>query len=158
MIATAQPQTTSGAADKLKNILPAIRDINDFYLMDEDQSPIEEVRMPALDQIGRGTPAKPVFVLHVYDPAVLSGAALRHMLANQDQMNSTRHFMYDLNHFAVASAIDPGRGLPRYRNDYAVTQKLHKRHKPRVTSFLWASSICFGIAALSFVALIRELL
>jgi len=164
MIGTVRKQTTSGAADKLENSPAAIRDINDLYLMDETQSPIKETRMTTLDEINRAAPDTPVFVLHVYDRAVLNGAALRAVLAKgpklskENQMNSTRHFMRELNRFAVTSAIDAGRGFQNYLDDYAVIQELHKRHKPRVTSLLWASSICFGIAALFLVALIRELL
>jgi hypothetical protein len=51
---------------------------------------------------------------------------------------------------------DFGRGFPSYQ-DYAGSQELHKRPK-RVGSLLWASSICFGLAAISLVALIAELL
>ena len=161
MIGTARKQTTSGAADKFEHSPAAVRDINDFYLMDQTQSPIEEARIPTLDGINRAAPDTPLFVLHVYDRAVLSGAALRAVLAKgpklskQDQMNSTRHFMRELNR--LASAIDAGRGFQNYPDDYAVIQELHKRHKPRVASLLWASFICFGIAALSLVLISTQL-
>ena len=48
-------------------------------------------------------------------------------LSQQDQMNSTRHFMRELNRFGVTSAIDAGGGFQNYPDDYAVINELHKR-------------------------------
>ncbi len=48
-------------------------------------------------------------------------------LSQQDQMNSTRHFMRELNRFGVTSAIDAGGGFQNYPDDYAVINDLHKR-------------------------------
>jgi predicted amidohydrolase YtcJ len=53
--------------------------------------------------------------------------ALGPKLSQQDQMNSTRHFMRELNRFGVTSAIDAGGGFQNYPNDYAVIEELHKR-------------------------------
>jgi len=45
----------------------------------------------------------------------------------QDQMNSSRQFMRELNRFGVTSAIDAGGGFQNYPEDYAVINELHKR-------------------------------
>ncbi len=130
-----------------------------------------ERRMPTLDEINRAAPDTPVFVLHLYDRALLNSAALRAVgytkdtpapvggeiqrdkqgnptglliarpnasilystlakgpkLAREDQINSTRHFMRELNRFGVTSAIDAGGGFQNYPDDYAVIDELHKR-------------------------------
>jgi predicted amidohydrolase YtcJ len=130
-----------------------------------------ERRMPTVEEINRAAPDTPVFVLHLYDRALLNGAALRAVgytkktpapiggeiqrdkqgnptgmliakpnasilystlakgpkLSRQDQMNSTRHFMRELNRFGVTSAIDAGGGFQNYPDDYAVINELHKR-------------------------------
>src|SRR6185369_9111595 len=41
------------------------------------------------------------------------------------QVNSTRHFMRELNRLGVTSVIDAGGGFQNYPDDYAVIQKLH---------------------------------
>ena len=128
-----------------------------------------ERRMPTLDEINRAAPDTPVFVLHLYDRALLNGAALRAVgytkdtpdppggeiqrdkqgnptglliarpnasilystlaqgpkLSREDQLNSTRHFMRELNRFGVTSAIDAGGGFQNYPDDYAVINELH---------------------------------
>jgi predicted amidohydrolase YtcJ len=56
-----------------------------------------------------------------------STLALGPKLSQQDQMNSTRHFMRELNRFGVTSAIDAGGGFQNYPDDYAVINELHKR-------------------------------
>lgn len=43
------------------------------------------------------------------------------------QMNSTRHFMRELNRLGLTSIIDAGGGYQNYPEDYAVVQELHKR-------------------------------
>ena len=48
-------------------------------------------------------------------------------LSPEGQMNSTRHFMRELNRFGVTSAIDAGGGFQNYPDDYAVIDELHKR-------------------------------
>jgi hypothetical protein len=42
-------------------------------------------------------------------------------------MNSTRHFMRELNRLGVTSAIDAGGGFQNYPDDYAVINELHQR-------------------------------
>ena len=130
-----------------------------------------ERRMPTLDEINRAAPDTPVFVLHLYDRALLNGAALRAVgytkdtpapsggeiqrdkqgnptglliarpnasilystlakgpkLSREDQLNSTRHFMRELNRFGVTSAIDAGGGFQNYPDDYEVINELHNR-------------------------------
>jgi predicted amidohydrolase YtcJ len=128
-----------------------------------------EKRMPTLDEINAVAPDTPVFILHLYDRALLNGAALRAvgydrdtpeppggqierdgagnptglLLANPNaqilyatlakgpklpleyQVNSTRHFMRDLNRLGVTSVIDAGGGYQNYPEDYEVIQKMH---------------------------------
>jgi predicted amidohydrolase YtcJ len=130
-----------------------------------------ERRLPTLEEINRAAPDTPVFVLHLYDRALLNGAALRAVgytkdtpsptggeiqhdkqgnptglliarpnasilystlakgpkLSQEDQLNSTRHFMRELNRFGVTSAIDAGGGFQNYPDDYEVIDELHKR-------------------------------
>ncbi len=130
-----------------------------------------ERRMPTLDEINRVAPDTPVFVLHLYDRAILNGAALRAVgytrdtpeppggeiqrdkrgaptglliarpnamilystlakgpkLSREDQMNSTRQFMRELNRFGITSVIDAGGGFQNYPDDYGVIDELHKR-------------------------------
>ena len=127
--------------------------------------------MPTLEEINRAAPDTPVFMLHLYDRALLNGAALRAVgytkdtpapmggeiqrdkqgnptglliarpnatilyatlakgpkLSREDQLNSTRHFMRELNRLGVTSAIDAGGGFQNYPDDYEVIDELHKR-------------------------------
>ncbi|WP_420810222.1 amidohydrolase [Erythrobacter colymbi] len=128
-----------------------------------------EKRLPTLDEINAAAPDTPVFILHLYDRALLNAAALRAVGYTKDtpdppggtiqrdasgnptglliaspnagilystlakgpklpfdyQLNSTRHFMRDLNRLGVTSVIDAGGGFQNYPDDYAVIQKLH---------------------------------
>src|SRR5258706_2937509 len=130
-----------------------------------------EKRAPTLDEINAIAPDTPVFILHLYDSALLNAAALRAVgytkdtpnppggeiqrdkrgnptgmliarpnagllyatlakgpkLAHDDQVNSTRHFMRELNRLGVTSAIDAGGGYQAYPDDYAVIMDLAKR-------------------------------
>src|SRR5437867_6837683 len=127
-----------------------------------------EKRLPTLEEINALAPDTPVFLLHLYDRALLNGAALRAVGYTKDtpeppggeivrdaqgnprglllakpnagilyaalakgpklpfeyQLNSTRHFMRDLNRLGVTGAIDAGGGFQNYPEDYAVIQKL----------------------------------
>jgi predicted amidohydrolase YtcJ len=56
-----------------------------------------------------------------------STLAIGPKLSQEDQMNSTRQFMRELNRFGVTSAIDAGGGFQNYPQDYAVVDELHKR-------------------------------
>ncbi|TIQ76544.1 MAG: amidohydrolase, partial [Mesorhizobium sp.] len=42
------------------------------------------------------------------------------------QLNSTRHFMREMNRLGVTSIIDAGGGFQNYPDDYAVIEKLHE--------------------------------
>lgn len=42
------------------------------------------------------------------------------------QLNSTRHFMRELNRLGITSVIDPGGGAQNYPDDYAVIDQLHR--------------------------------
>ncbi len=48
-------------------------------------------------------------------------------LPPEQQMNSTRHFMRELNRLGVTSVIDAGGGFQNYPEDYAVIEELHRR-------------------------------
>ncbi len=48
-------------------------------------------------------------------------------LSHQDQMNSTRQFMRELNRFGITSVIDAGGGFQNYPDDYEVINDLHRR-------------------------------
>lgn len=43
----------------------------------------------------------------------------------EDQVNSTRHYMREMNRLGITSVIDAGGGGQNYPDDYAVIQKLH---------------------------------
>jgi predicted amidohydrolase YtcJ len=128
-----------------------------------------EKRLPTLDEINAVAPDTPVFILHLYDRALLNAAALRVVGYTKDtpnppggeivrdaagiptglllaqpnatilystlakgpklpedyQLNSTRHFMREINALGVTSVIDAGGGFQNYPDDYAIIQKLH---------------------------------
>ena len=48
-------------------------------------------------------------------------------LPHDDQVNSTRHFMRELNRLGVTSAIDAGGGFQNYPDDYSVIEDLHRQ-------------------------------
>ena len=127
-----------------------------------------EKRLPTIDELNAVAPDTPVFLLHLYDRALLNAAALRAvgytretpeppggtivrdrsgnptglLLASPNaailyatlgkgpklppdyQLNSTRHFMRELNRLGVTSAIDAGGGSQNFPEDYAVIQQL----------------------------------
>ncbi len=127
-----------------------------------------EKRLPTIDELNAAAPDTPVFILHLYDRALLNGAALRAVGYTRDtpeppggqilrdgsgnptglllakpnaailystlargpklppeyQLNSTRHFMRELNRLGVTGAIDAGGGMQNYPDDYNVIQQL----------------------------------
>jgi len=127
-----------------------------------------ERRLPTLDELNQIAPDTPVFILHLYDRALLNRAALRVCGYTKDtpnppggeiqrdaqgeptglllakpnalilyatlakgpklpieyQINSTRHFMRELNRLGVTGAIDAGGGFQNYPEDYEVIRKL----------------------------------
>lgn len=50
----------------------------------------------------------------------------------EDQINSTRHFMRELNRLGLTSAIDAGGGGQNYPDDYEVIQELHQKEQMTV--------------------------
>ncbi|MCC7373982.1 MAG: amidohydrolase [Verrucomicrobiales bacterium] len=48
-------------------------------------------------------------------------------LPPEHQLNSTRHFMRELNRLGLTSIIDAGGGFQNYPEDYAIIQQLHQR-------------------------------
>jgi predicted amidohydrolase YtcJ len=127
-----------------------------------------EKRLPTIEELNAAAPDTPVFLLHLYDRAILNAAALRVVGYTKDtpepsggeivrdargqptglllakpnaaildatldkgpklpfdyQLNSTRHFMRELNRLGVTGANDAGGGFQNYPDDYAVVQKL----------------------------------
>lgn len=127
-----------------------------------------EKRLPTIAELNAVAPDTPVFILHLYDRALLNAAALRAVgytretpappggeivrdsagnptglllakpnaailyatlakgpkLPHDYQVNSTRHFMRELNRLGVTGAIDAGGGFQAYPDDYAVIQEL----------------------------------
>ncbi|ORE93320.1 amidohydrolase [Aurantimonas sp. 22II-16-19i] len=128
-----------------------------------------EKRLPTLEEINAAAPETPVFILHLYDRALLNRAALRVVgytkdtpnppggeivrdasgeptglllaqpnatilystlakgpkLSPEYQLNSTRHFMRELNRLGITSVIDAGGGYQNYPDDYEIIEKLH---------------------------------
>src|SRR5712671_3938618 len=118
----------------------------------------DEKRLPTIEELNAVAPDTPVFLLHLYDRALLNGAALRAVGYTKDtpnppggqivrgpdgtptglllakpnagilyatlargpklpfeyQLNSTRHFMRELNRLGVTGAIDAGGGSQNY--------------------------------------------
>ena len=127
-----------------------------------------EKRLPTLEEINAIAPDTPVFLLHLYDRALLNAAALRAVGYTKDtpeppggeitrdsqgnptglllakpnamilyatlakgpklpfdyQLNSTRHFMRELNRLGITGVIDAGGGFQNYPDDYEVIQHL----------------------------------
>ncbi len=130
-----------------------------------------ERRLPTLAELNEAAPETPVFILHLYDRALLNRAALRAVGYTKDtpeppggrierdkngeptgllvaepnawilyktlslgpklpaeyQLNSTRHFMRELNRLGVTSVCDAGGGFQNWPDDYSVILELQKR-------------------------------
>ena len=128
-----------------------------------------EKRLPTIAELNAVAPDTPVFILHLYDRALLNAAALRVVGYGKDtpnppggeivrdaagnptglllaqpnatilystlakgpklppeyQLNSTRHFMREMNGLGVTGVIDAGGGFQNYPDDYAIVEKLH---------------------------------
>lgn len=133
----------------------------------------KEKRMPTLEEINSVSKDTPVFILHLYDRALLNKAALRAIgydkntkempgtsiqrdkegnptgmliadpnamilysalaqgpkLQKDDQINSTLHFMRELNRLGLTSIIDAGGGFQNFPDDYAVIDQLNQENK-----------------------------
>jgi predicted amidohydrolase YtcJ len=132
-----------------------------------------EKRMPTLDELNKAAPDTPVFILRLYDRALLNRAALRAVgytrdtpdppgavierdtrgeptgmliakpnaallyatlargpkLSPDDQLNSSRLFMRELNRLGVTSVIDAGGGFQNYPEDYEVIERLARANQ-----------------------------
>lgn len=132
-----------------------------------------EKRLPTIEEINAVSPDTPVFILHLYDRALLNAAALRAVGYTKDtpeppggeikrdsngnptglllakpnamilystlakgpklpfdyQVNSTRHFMRELNRLGVTGVIDAGGGFQNYPDDYEVIRKLAEENQ-----------------------------
>jgi len=130
-----------------------------------------ERRMPTLEEINAIAPETPVFILHLYDRAIMNRAALKAVgftkdtpapagghiqkdsngeptgliiatpnamilystlakgptLPYEQQVNSTRHFMKELNRFGITSVIDAGGGFQNFPDDYKVVNELNEK-------------------------------
>lgn len=128
-----------------------------------------EKRLPTIAELNAVAPDTPVFILHLYDRALLNAAALRIVgytkdtpnppggeivrdasgnptglllaqpnatilystlakgpkLPQEYQVNSTRHFMREVNALGVTGVIDAGGGFQNYPDDYEIIEKLH---------------------------------
>lgn len=128
-----------------------------------------EKRLPTIAELNSIAPDTPVFILHLYDRALLNAAALRVVGYTKDtpnppggeivrdaagnptglllaqpnatilystlakgpklppdyQLNSTRHFMREMNSLGVTGVIDAGGGFQNYPDDYAIIEQLH---------------------------------
>jgi predicted amidohydrolase YtcJ len=135
-----------------------------------------ERRMPTIEELNEAAPDTPVFVLHLYDRALLNRAALKAVgytketpnppggeivrdnhgnptgmliakpnamilyatlakgpkLPIEQQVNSTRQFMRELNRLGLTSAIDAGGGFQNYPEDYEVIAELHAKEQMTV--------------------------
>ena len=82
---------------------------------------------PPGGQIQRDAKGEPTGLLLATPSAMIlySTLGMAPKLDLEDQVNSTRHFMRELNRLGVTSAIDAGGGGQNYPDDYAVIQRLH---------------------------------
>ncbi|WP_424973516.1 amidohydrolase [Dinoroseobacter sp. S124A] len=82
---------------------------------------------PPGGEIARDANGHPTGMLIARPSALILYAMLAQgpKLPLEDQINSTRHFMRELNRLGVTSVIDAGGGGQNYPDDYDVVQKLH---------------------------------
>lgn len=82
---------------------------------------------PPGGEIQRDAQGNPTGLLIAKPSALIlySTLALGPKLPVEDQINSTRHFMREMNRLGITSVIDAGGGGQNYPDDYAVIQKLH---------------------------------
>ena len=130
-----------------------------------------EKRLPTVSELNAAAPDTPVFVLHLYQSAILNRAALEAVgftrdspnppggeivrdfagnptgvllaapaagllystlakgpiLAPEDQLGSTRHYLRELNRFGITSAIDAAGGFQNFPDNYAAVTELAER-------------------------------
>ena len=130
-----------------------------------------ERRLPTVAELNAAAPDTPVFVLHLYQSAILNRAALAAVgftrdtpnppggeivrdhagnptglllaapgaallystlargpvLDAEEQLNSTRHFLRELNRFGITSAIDAAGGFQNFPDNYGTVMGLAER-------------------------------
>ncbi|MGI0089936.1 MAG: amidohydrolase, partial [Nitrosopumilaceae archaeon] len=88
----------------------------------------DEPTFPA-SEIQRDSSGNPTGVLTAKPNALILYSTLDKgpKLAYQDQVNSTRQFMYELNRFGVTSAIDAGGGFQNFPDNYTIINDLAKQ-------------------------------
>lgn len=84
---------------------------------------------PPAGQIERDRQGNPTGLLVARPNAMILYATLAKgpKLAYEDQLNSTRHFLRELNRLGVTSACDAGGGFQNYPDDYQVVRDLARR-------------------------------
>jgi len=84
---------------------------------------------PTGGTIERGVNGEPTGLLIATPSALILYSTLAQgpRLPLQDQINSTRHFMRELNRLGITSVIDAGGGGQNYPEDYDVVQRLQKQ-------------------------------
>ncbi|MGH8497680.1 MAG: amidohydrolase family protein, partial [Methylococcales bacterium] len=84
---------------------------------------------PAGGEIQKDAHGQPTGLLIARPNALVLYAALAKgpLLSFDDQVNSTRHFMRELNRLGITSAIDAGGGKQFYPQDYKVIQYVHEQ-------------------------------
>ncbi|MDR2462919.1 MAG: amidohydrolase [Verrucomicrobiales bacterium] len=84
---------------------------------------------PPGGEIQHGADGQPTGLLIARPNATILYATLAKgpKLPPEHQLNSTRHFMRELNRLGLTSIIDAGGGFQNYPEDYAVIEELHKR-------------------------------
>jgi len=90
-----------------------------------------ETPNPAGGEIQRDKNGNPTGLLIARPSALIlySNLAKGPKLPFEQQLNSTRHFMRELNRFGVTSVIDAGGGFQNYPQDYEVITKLHHENQ-----------------------------
>ena len=86
---------------------------------------------PPGGEIQRGSDGEPTGMLIARPNALILYATLAKgpRLPIEDQINSTRHFMRELNRLGVTSVIDAGGGFQNYPEDYQIIEQLHKENQ-----------------------------
>jgi len=89
----------------------------------------KETADPPGGEIQRDKAGNPTGLLIAKPNAMILYASLAKgpKLAFEDQVNSTRHFMRELNHLGITSCIDAGGGFQNYPDDYRVVEQLAGR-------------------------------
>ena len=89
----------------------------------------KETKPPAGGQIEKGLNGEPTGLLLATPNALIlySTLAKSPKLSYEYQLNSTRHFMREMNRFGITSAIDAGGGFQNYPDDYQIINELNEK-------------------------------